>query len=212
MAEFVERTKAEYGCVYYGWTKQGDKLFCREAYVDGAKKPPVSFDMSPTDRDKKAVRLMKTHTDKLFEAFHKVLDNRPAKTLTHGDMRGDNMFKKNDGSGFTVIDWQTYGASTPGVEMHQLFANQMDDLAESRAAAVVALQSWARGMAARGQWRRTQAAAETLRRASPDALRSLNRRILGMVVEGELGKAARQLTPQAMAPCGDSYVGWLRGK
>jgi thiamine kinase-like enzyme len=91
-----------------------------EAYVDAAKKPPVSFDMSPTERDQKAVRLMKAHTEEMFAAFHKVLDNRPAKTLTHGDMRGDNMFKKDDGSGFTVIDWQTYGASTPGVEMHQV--------------------------------------------------------------------------------------------
>merc|ERR1712144_104222 len=32
MAEFVEATKTEKGCVYYGWTKVGDKLFCREAY------------------------------------------------------------------------------------------------------------------------------------------------------------------------------------
>merc|ERR1712167_314279 len=36
MAEFVERTKTETGCIYYGWTKSGDKLFCREAYVDAA--------------------------------------------------------------------------------------------------------------------------------------------------------------------------------
>jgi len=36
MAEFVEATKRESGCVYYGWTIAGDKLFCREAYVDGA--------------------------------------------------------------------------------------------------------------------------------------------------------------------------------
>ena len=36
MAEFVEKTKTEAGCVYYGWTKVGDKLFCREAYVDAA--------------------------------------------------------------------------------------------------------------------------------------------------------------------------------
>merc|ERR1712167_412146 len=28
--------KAEAGCMYYGWTIQGDKLFCREAYVDAA--------------------------------------------------------------------------------------------------------------------------------------------------------------------------------
>merc|ERR1712167_442650 len=26
----------EAGCMYYGWTIQGDKLFCREAYVDAA--------------------------------------------------------------------------------------------------------------------------------------------------------------------------------
>merc|ERR1712196_202655 len=36
MEEFVERTKTETGCVYYGWTKVGDKLFCREAYNDAA--------------------------------------------------------------------------------------------------------------------------------------------------------------------------------
>ena len=35
MAEFVERTKTEEGCVYYGWDVVGDKLFCRESYVDG---------------------------------------------------------------------------------------------------------------------------------------------------------------------------------
>jgi len=36
MADFVKKTKSEGGCVYYGWTVSGDKLFCREAYVDGA--------------------------------------------------------------------------------------------------------------------------------------------------------------------------------
>jgi len=35
MDEFVEKTKAEKGCVYYGWTKEGNQLFCREGYVDG---------------------------------------------------------------------------------------------------------------------------------------------------------------------------------
>ena len=61
-----------------------------------------------------------TRQPALFAEFHKILDARPAKTLTHGDMRGDNMFKKKDGSGFVVIDWQTFGAATPGVEMHQV--------------------------------------------------------------------------------------------
>merc|ERR1719311_1628123 len=34
----VEDTKAEAGCLYYGWTikEDGSKLFCRETYVDGA--------------------------------------------------------------------------------------------------------------------------------------------------------------------------------
>ena len=34
----VEDTKAESGCLYYGWTvkEDGSKLFCRETYVDGA--------------------------------------------------------------------------------------------------------------------------------------------------------------------------------
>merc|ERR1711998_521568 len=36
MAEFVEATKTETGCIYYGWSRTGDKLFCREAYVDAA--------------------------------------------------------------------------------------------------------------------------------------------------------------------------------
>lgn len=35
MAEFVKATKTEEGCVYYGWTRKGDQLVCREAYVNG---------------------------------------------------------------------------------------------------------------------------------------------------------------------------------
>jgi quinol monooxygenase YgiN/peptidoglycan hydrolase CwlO-like protein len=34
MEEFVELTKTEKGCMYYGWTRTGDTLKCREAYVD----------------------------------------------------------------------------------------------------------------------------------------------------------------------------------
>jgi quinol monooxygenase YgiN len=37
MKQCVEATRAEAGCVYYGWTISSDgKLFCREAYVNGA--------------------------------------------------------------------------------------------------------------------------------------------------------------------------------
>merc|ERR1711924_522245 len=35
MKKCVDLTKNEKG-MYYGWTIQGDKLFCREAYVDAA--------------------------------------------------------------------------------------------------------------------------------------------------------------------------------
>ena len=37
MDEFIQKTKVEAGCVFYGWVKTGDKLRCHEeAYVDGA--------------------------------------------------------------------------------------------------------------------------------------------------------------------------------
>ena len=36
MAEFVKRTATEDGMIYYGWDINGDTLYCREAYLDGA--------------------------------------------------------------------------------------------------------------------------------------------------------------------------------
>ena len=38
MKQCVEATRSETGCLYYGWTVSADgtKLFCREAYIDGA--------------------------------------------------------------------------------------------------------------------------------------------------------------------------------
>jgi quinol monooxygenase YgiN len=33
---FVEKTKTEPGCLYYAFTFEGDVVFCREGYVDGA--------------------------------------------------------------------------------------------------------------------------------------------------------------------------------
>jgi len=36
LAECVAKTKTEEGCLFYGFTRSGDKLHCREAYVDGA--------------------------------------------------------------------------------------------------------------------------------------------------------------------------------
>jgi len=34
LADLAARTKSESGCVYHGWTKAGDTLFCREGYLD----------------------------------------------------------------------------------------------------------------------------------------------------------------------------------
>ena len=34
MEKFIEKTATETGCIYYGWSRSGDQLFCREAYVD----------------------------------------------------------------------------------------------------------------------------------------------------------------------------------
>jgi len=34
LEEFVVKTRTERGCLYYGWTRCDDKLFCREAYAD----------------------------------------------------------------------------------------------------------------------------------------------------------------------------------
>ena len=31
---FVAKTRTEAGCLHYGFTRSGDKLFCREAYVN----------------------------------------------------------------------------------------------------------------------------------------------------------------------------------
>ena len=36
MAEFVKRTRNEAGCLYYGWSSDGDQLVCEEIYVDAA--------------------------------------------------------------------------------------------------------------------------------------------------------------------------------
>jgi quinol monooxygenase YgiN len=33
---FIEKTRTETGCLYYGFTFSGDIVYCREAYVDAA--------------------------------------------------------------------------------------------------------------------------------------------------------------------------------
>lgn len=33
-AQFIEKTKAEPGCLYYGFSFDGDLAYCREAFID----------------------------------------------------------------------------------------------------------------------------------------------------------------------------------
>jgi quinol monooxygenase YgiN len=33
---FIEKTRTETGCLYYGFTFEGDVVYCREAYVNAA--------------------------------------------------------------------------------------------------------------------------------------------------------------------------------
>ena len=51
-------------------------------------------------------------------------------TLTHGDMRCDNVFKQKEGKGFCFIDWQTLQVGSPGIEMVQLLGASMGDPAD----------------------------------------------------------------------------------
>jgi len=110
---------------FQGWAE----LACTEPntfdeYHAACLKEPVVTDMAPTADHETMVRLLKAHSPALFEEFHRILDSRP-KTLCHGDMRSDNLFQRKDKQGFKVIDWQTYGAGPPAMEMHQLFGASM---------------------------------------------------------------------------------------
>ena len=87
----------------------------------------LQFDPFPNPDQRIVNRLLMTHPVKFLEHFHKTLDSRPF-TLCHGDMRSDNLFQRKDKSGYRVIDWQTYSASPPGVEMHQLLGASMKNL------------------------------------------------------------------------------------
>lgn len=95
--------------------------------LNTTKMPKVDF--YPTERHKTMVRLYKKHGKAIIEEFHKILDSRPF-TLVHGDMRADNLFQKKPelGKGFKFIDWQTFAAAPPGVEMVQLFSGSFTNL------------------------------------------------------------------------------------
>ena len=98
----------------------------------GNKNLPLSggsIDLYPNDGMKKMLALWKAHGNALADEFHKTLDSRPF-TLTHGDLRADNLFRKgSNGSatGFKFIDWQTYACAPPGCDMTQMLAGSMQE-------------------------------------------------------------------------------------
>lgn len=100
---------AEVACTKVGAIENYQKLA-----IDKCDSDPF-----PTDRHMTMVRLWQQHSVALLEHFHEALDSRPF-TMCHGDMRSDNLFQRKDKTGYRVIDWQTFGCSPPGVEMHQL--------------------------------------------------------------------------------------------
>ena len=50
------------------------------------------------------------------------LQKRP-RTITHGDARGNNIFKSNDGNTIGIIDWQMWAAGPASNEFSQLWFN-----------------------------------------------------------------------------------------
>ncbi len=84
-------------------------------------------DMFPTDETKKMIALWKKHGKAICDEYHEVLDSRPF-TLIHGDLRADNIFRKGkngEATALKFIDWQTYSAAPPGVEMCQMLTGSM---------------------------------------------------------------------------------------
>ena len=92
MKKCVDLTRTEAGCMYYGWTIQGDKLFCREAYVDA-----------------KAVQ---AHLENIGAAVGEMLDSGAAsldKIEFHGPKEGWPTFKKS-ADALGAIYWDRYAS------------------------------------------------------------------------------------------------------
>jgi quinol monooxygenase YgiN len=92
MKKCVDLTKSEAGCMYYGWTIQGDKLFCREAYVDAAA--------------------VQAHLDNIVPSVGEMLDSGAAsldKIEFHGPKEGWPTFKKS-ADALGAIYWDRYAS------------------------------------------------------------------------------------------------------
>ena len=59
---------------------------------------------------------------KIQENLIKELQKRP-RTITHGDARGNNIFKSSDGRTIGIIDWQMWAAGPASNEFSQLWFN-----------------------------------------------------------------------------------------
>ena len=92
MKKCVDLTKNEEGCMYYGWTIQGDKLFCREAYVDAAA--------------------VQAHLDNIVPSVGEMLDSGAAsldKIEFHGPKEGWPTFKKS-ADALGAVYWDRYAS------------------------------------------------------------------------------------------------------
>merc|ERR1712093_689407 len=92
MKKCVYLTQNEAGCMYYGWTIQGDKLFCREAYVDAAA--------------------VQAHLDNIVPSVGEMLDSGAAsldKIEFHGPKAGWPTFKKS-ADALGAIYWDRYAS------------------------------------------------------------------------------------------------------
>jgi quinol monooxygenase YgiN len=122
MAEFVEKTKTEKGCVYYGWTRTGDTLKCREAYVDAEAVNAhlanvgdligrlladgvAKLDTINIDCPSEGVEVVKPGTESLGTEYFTIDDGFTNLKSSTGDVEQPYTFCSIHPT-FTVIDWE----------------------------------------------------------------------------------------------------------
>uniref|UniRef100_A0A7S0ZVF3 ABM domain-containing protein n=1 Tax=Noctiluca scintillans TaxID=2966 RepID=A0A7S0ZVF3_NOCSC len=115
LEEFFEKSSSEEGCFFYGFTKVGDKLFCREGYVNGeavlahlqnVAAPFAKILAGPASLDKLEFHAPASELDKVKEATAAL----------------NPVFFEVD-SGFTKVTKEAGGTQTPQsmVSLHPRF-------------------------------------------------------------------------------------------
>src|SRR5947207_11688271 len=73
---FVEKSKTEPGCLYYGFSFNGDIMFCREGYQDAdaalahlQNVGPLLAEFQKLTEDRKSTRLNSSHTVISYAVF-----------------------------------------------------------------------------------------------------------------------------------------------